>query len=103
MALVLKLASLDLIRLHRLGWRDPFQGLNAGHLIATHAMPTQAVEQRGIGIDGTDGLNLLAKGDRVNRLGFRIQPVATAMRLEIGLALKNARLNGLKSRAPALV
>ena len=59
-------------------------------------MPTQAVEQRGIGIDGTNGLNLLAKGDWVSQLGFRVQPVATAMRLEIGLALKNARLNGLR-------
>jgi hypothetical protein len=50
-----------------------------------------------------DGLNLLAKGNRIGGLGFGIQPIPRAMRVQISLALKTARLNGLRSRALALV
>jgi len=59
-------------------------------------MTAQGVQQWCIGIDGTDGLNLLGKGDRVSLLGFGVQPIATAMWLQRGLALKSARPNGLK-------
>jgi hypothetical protein len=66
-------------------------------------MTTQAVQQWCIGIDRTDGLNLVAKAKWVSRLGFGVQPVAAAMRLQIGLALRTARLNGLKSQEQCLV
>jgi hypothetical protein len=100
---IFKLAAFLQPTLHWFGFRDPFKRLNTGHLITTHDMPTQAVEQRCIGIDGTDARNLVAKGQRVGRLGFRIQPVATTVWVQIGLALKTARLNGLKSWAQSLV
>ena len=96
MALVLKLTSLDLIRLHRLGWCDPFQGLNAGHLITTYDMAAQRVQQRRVGIHGTDALDLLSKGDRISRFGLGIQPVAAAMRLQGSLILKSARPSGVR-------
>jgi hypothetical protein len=70
--------------------------LNTGHLITTHDVPTQARQQRCVGIHGTDGFNLLGKGQRLGRLGFCIQPIATTVWLERGLALKTARLNGLR-------
>ena len=43
------------------------------------------------------GLSLaIAKGDRICRFSFGVQPIATTMRLQIGLALTSARLNGLR-------
>jgi hypothetical protein len=82
--------------LHRFGFGDPLERLNTGHLITTDDMPAQASEQRCIGIQRTNRFNLLAKGQWVGRLGFGIQPVATTVRVQSGLALKTARLNGLK-------
>lgn len=102
-ALVLELAAFLQTWLHRLGRGDPFERLNAGHLITTHDMSTQAVEQWRVGIHGTNGFNLFSKGQRVSRLGFGIQPVARTVWLELGLALKTARQNGLKSSAQSLV
>jgi hypothetical protein len=77
--------------------------LNTGHLITTHDVPTEAIEQWCVGIHRTDGFNLVSKGQRVSGLGFGIQPVATTVWLEFGLALKTARLNGLKWSAQSLV
>ena len=93
---IFKLAPFDLAWPHRFGWSNPFERLNTGHLIATQDMAAQAVEQWCIGVDGTDGFNLLAKGDRICRFSFGVQPIATTMRLQIGLALTSARLNGLR-------
>jgi hypothetical protein len=70
---------------HRLGWRDALQGLDAGHFVTAHDVAAQRVQQRGIGVERTDGLDLLRKGDRINRFGLGVQPVARAMRLELGL------------------
>ena len=102
-ALVFELAAFLQPTLHGFGFRDPFKRLNTGHLITTHDVPAQAIQQRCVGIHGTDGRNLVAKGQRVGRFGFGIQPVATTVGVQRGLALKTARLNGLKSLTQYLV
>jgi hypothetical protein len=64
-------------------------------------MPAQGVQQRRVGIDRTDGFDLVGKGKRVNVLRFGIQPIPAAMRFELGLSLRSARPNGLKWWAQA--
>ena len=78
---ILKLAAFRTPTLHRFGFGDPFERLNAGHLITTDNMATQRVQQRRIGIHGTDGFDLRGKGERISRFGLGIQPVAAAVRL----------------------
>jgi len=101
--LVFKLAAFRKTWLHRFGFGNPFERLDTSHLITTHHVCTQAIEQWCVGIHSTDGLNLLGKANRVSRLGLRVQPVATTMWLESGLALKTARLNGLRCEQRCLV
>ncbi len=93
MPLVFKLATFLSPHAHWLGWCDTFEGLDAGHFVTAHDMATQGVQQRCIGVECTDGLDLLGEGERVNRLGLGVQPVAGTMRLELGLLLKSDRLN----------
>ena len=98
MPFVFKFVPLHLPRLHRLGWRDPFEGLDAGHLIAADDVPSHGLEQRRIGVHRADGLDLLGEGRRVFRFGLGVQPVAAPMGLEISLALRSAPLSGAKWR-----
>jgi hypothetical protein len=77
--------------------------LDTGHLIRTHDVAPQGVQQRRIGIDGTNGFDLLSKGNRVGLLRFGIQPVAAAMGLKIGLLLKNGRPSAARWRTQSLV
>ena len=64
---------------HWLRWRDALQGLDAGHFVTTHDMAAQGMQQRGIGVECTNSLDLLRKGDRINGFGLGVQPVAGAM------------------------
>jgi hypothetical protein len=59
-------------------------------------MAAQRMQQRRIGIDRTDGFDLLGKGLRLSLLGFGVEPVTTTMRLQIGLILKSAPPSGAK-------
>src|ERR687886_3087779 len=93
MAFVLELAPLDQSWAQWLGRRLALQGLNASHFIRANDMGPQRLEHRRVSVQRTDGLHRLRKGDRV-RLG-RIQPIATTMRLEIGLSFRNAPPNRL--------
>jgi hypothetical protein len=66
-------------------------------------MTAQRVQQRRIGIDRTDRLDLLGKAIWIGRFGFSVEPVSAAMRLEIGLPLKTAPRSGGKWRRQSLV
>ena len=100
---VFKLAAFGATLTHRLGRSDAFKRLNPGHLVTAQDMAAQRVQEWCIGVQGTDGLDLLGKREWVNRFGLGVQPVARAMGVQIGFALKNARLNGLKSWTQSLV
>ena len=95
---LLKLAPLHLSGLHRLGGGDAFERLNAGHLIGTHDVPAHRRQQRGIGVDRADRFDLLGKCFRVMRFGFGVEPIAAAMRPQIGLPLKSVPPRWAKSR-----
>jgi hypothetical protein len=86
---IFELASLDQAWPHRFGGCLPFQGLDAGQFIGADDMHTEVVQQRRVGVEGTNRLNVLGKGQRVRFGG--VQPVAAAMGFEFGLPLKNAR------------
>ncbi len=87
-------AALDQAWPHRFGRGFALQGLDAGQLIGADDMHPQRVQQGRVRVQRANGFDLRGKRDRI-RLG-RVQPVATLMRFEIGLALKSARPNGLK-------
>lgn len=103
MAKIFKFHPFDLPRAHGLGWGNPFKGLDTGHFIAADDMPTQGIQEWGIGIQRTDGFDLLLKGVRVVFLGRGVQPIPTAMGLQIRLILKNARPCGPKWWSQCLV
>jgi hypothetical protein len=91
---VLKFASLDLPRSGGVGWGGPFEGLNTRHFIHTHGMFPSGIAFYGLGISRTDAFHLLAENQGVF---FRcIEPIGAAMRLKIGLVLKNAPLGAQK-------
>ncbi len=87
---VFELTPFYLARLHGLSRRGAFQGLDGGQFITAHHMASQLMQQWCIGIQRTNRLNLRGEGSRVSGLGFGVEPVAAAMRLQIGLAPKNA-------------
>jgi hypothetical protein len=65
--------------------------LDAGHFIATDDVHAQGMQQRRIGVERTDGFDLLSKCLWLLRFGLSVEPVAAAVRLEIGLSLKSGR------------
>jgi hypothetical protein len=66
----------------------PLQGLDAGLLVGADDVDPLLGQLSGPFVEVADGRRLLAEGRRVKRVG--IEPVATAMGLEVGLSLKNA-------------
>jgi hypothetical protein len=66
----------------------PLQGLDAGLLVDADDVDALLGQLSGPLVQVTDRLRLLAKGGGVKWVG--IEPVATAMRLQVGLSLKNA-------------
>jgi hypothetical protein len=60
-------------------------------------MGAQRPEERGIGIDGADRFDVLGKAFWVIGFGLGVEPVATTMRLQIGLPLKSVPLRWAKS------
>lgn len=84
---ILEFTPLHPPRSHRFARRFALQCLNAGQFVAAHHMHSQAMQQRGVGVQGTNGLDVLGEGDWI-RFG-RVQPIAAAMRLELGLILKS--------------
>ena len=94
--LVLELPTLLLARLHRLSGSDPFQRLDARHLIDTDRVRAFLRQLTGrLQVAGTNALPLLLERLRVS--GLRIEPITTAVGLEFGCILKNARRVGRKS------
>jgi hypothetical protein len=61
-------------------------------------VPTQRVQQRGIGIDRADRFDLLGEGFWVIRFGLGIEPIPAAMGLKRGLPLKIVPPTWAKSR-----
>ena len=103
MAYVCELPAFGLAGLHRLGRRAALQRLYPGHFITTdHPHPPDG-QQDGIGVDRTEGADLLRKAAGVSRLRFGIEPVATEVRPQRGLILKNAPPIAEKSGARSLV
>ncbi len=90
-----RLLGFDLTRLHGLGRRDPFERLDAGHLIDAHGVDPVLGQLRSRLIARANDLDLRPKGVGVVRLG--VEPIPAQMRLQVGLILKNARLVGLRS------
>ena len=82
-AAILELAPLDLARLHRQSRRGALQGLNAGHLVDRDRAMAVVGTGRGV-VDLADVGAFGVKG----RIGFRRQPIAKAMRFEVGLFFK---------------
>lgn len=80
---------------HRLGGCLAFERLDGGQLVATDDVDPQRVQQWRIGVECANGFGLLGKCNRI-RLGG-VEPVAALMRFEIGLSLRSARPNGLRS------
>jgi hypothetical protein len=52
-------------------------------------MAAHRCQERGVGVNGADRFNLLAKGLRVIGFGLGIQPIAAAMGLKSRLPLKS--------------
>jgi hypothetical protein len=80
--------------LQRQTWRGALQRLDAAHLVATQHMNSSVAQTLGLGIQGTNLLDLLRELGRV--ITARMQPVAAAMWCNFSLTLKSARPNGLK-------
>src|SRR5262249_29650074 len=85
---VLVLAALHPSRPHRDVRVFPLQRLDAGLLVRADDVDALFGKTSGPSVQVTDRLGLFAEYLRVNRVG--IQPVAAAMRLQVGLPLKNA-------------
>ena len=66
----------------------PLQGLDAGLLVGAHDVDALLGQLPGPLVQVADRLGLLAEGRRVKRVG--IEPVAAAMRLQVGLSLRTA-------------
>ena len=82
-AAILELTPLDLARRHRQSRRDALQSLNAGHLVDGD----RATGVIGGGRSLVDRADVCALGIE-GGIGLRGQPVADAMRLEVGLFFK---------------
>ena len=81
---ILELPPLDMSRLHRQARRGTLQRLNAGHFVDRHSVHVLLGGGRGRLVDRADiGALGVEFGIRLGR-----QPVAAAMRLEIGLFFK---------------
>lgn len=93
---VFELTPFRLPWLHGLGRRTPFERLDPGHFVTTDHPYPQGGEQHRIGIEGTDRAHLLSKCHRVSGFGLGIEPVATEVREQRGLILKNARRIAVK-------
>ena len=96
MAQIFKFLTLGLVGCHRTCAGNPFQGLDTGHLVDAHNMTTHPLEQRRIGVERADRFDLLGKRDRILSLRLGVAPIAAAMRLKLGLLLKNAPRSGAK-------
>src|SRR5215218_7084221 len=72
-----------------LGRGGALERLDAGHLVGAHDVTAEGFQQRGVGIDGADRFDLLREGGRVLSFGLGSEPVATPVRLQIRLVLKN--------------
>ena len=79
MSVVFKFLSLDVTGLHGQRRVEPFEGLNAGHLIGTGHMGTRRSQHRRGLIHLTDRADLLGQFDGV--VGRGSEPVPLAMRL----------------------
>src|SRR3984893_2095114 len=82
-AAIFELAQLDLAGLHRQSRRGALQGLDAGHLVDRH----RAMAVIGTGRGVVDFADVSALGVKC-RIGLRRQPIAKAMRFEVGLFFK---------------
>ncbi len=82
-AAILELTPLDLARRHRQSRRDALEGLHAGHLVDGDGATGVIGGSRSF-VDRADVCALGIEGG----IGLRGQPVADAMRLEVGLFFK---------------
>src|SRR5512144_2370184 len=96
MADVLTLAPLDVARLQGNGRSRPLQRLDPGHLIDRHGTLILLGTDGRLRIGGTDVLALRGKG----LIGYRRQPAAHAVRLEVGFFLKSAPPSAVRSTRP---
>jgi hypothetical protein len=65
--------------LHWLGRSGSLKCLNGGQFITTDNMPPQSVQQRSIGVECGNTLDLSGKLFWVSVLGLGVQPIAAAM------------------------
>ena len=79
MPLVFKFLSLDVTGLHGQRRVEPFEGLNAGHLIGTAHMGTRRGQRGGGLIHLTHRADLLGQGERI--VGGWSEPIAFPMGL----------------------
>ena len=84
---ILKLPALNFSRLHRQIRMQALQGLNARHFIAAAHTDALLVKCGSLSIEGGDLLQSLLKSGFILDVGMK--PVGTAMRLQLGLLLKN--------------
>ncbi len=88
---------------HRPGRGGAFEGLDAGQLVGAGDVAAQRLQHGGIGVDRADGRHLLSEGLRILLLGLGVEPVAATVRLQLGLAPKNARPSGARCWGRCLV
>ena len=89
MANVLKCLKFHFSRLHRVVGSGPFPSRDTGHLVGTDEMNPLLVQVGGLVIELTDRFDL--RGERLRVFRLRIEPIATAMGLKLGLLLRTAR------------
>ena len=91
---VLVLAALGATGAQRFRRRGAFERLDAGHLVGAGDVAAERLQHRRVGVGRAYRLHLRREGLRIGLLGLGIEPVAAAMRLQIGLHLRNARPSG---------